>query len=79
MITMSMRQEDVLWSVLVADEESGVEEEVEFGDDEGGVPCSAGAAEEGQILERLGEFEGQNWGRGGLRNWRRVSRTRGWL
>jgi hypothetical protein len=39
-------------AVLVTDEEAGVEEEVELWDDEGGVPCGTGAANEGEGMER---------------------------
>lgn len=58
---MSMREEDVLRAKLVADEEASVEEEVELGDDEGGVPGGAGAAEEGEILVGGWEFVFKYW------------------
>ena len=65
-VAVAVRQEDVFGPERV-DAQAGVQEEVELGDDEGGVPRCAGAARQDEVLEGPREGPCEDLGPGGLR------------
>jgi hypothetical protein len=73
-IIVAVGDEDVLGAELV-DAQTGVEEQIQLGDDEGGVPGGAGAAGEDVLVVRAREAPFEDVGARGLREGRGEGRA----